>query len=48
MSNLSIFERNCVHAFQAYDVGEDRLEEAEALFLKHGGDAAAERDALSF
>lgn len=48
MSNQSIFERNVIDAFRAYDVSDDRMWEAEALFLKHGGDLGAEADALAF
>ena len=48
MSNLSVFEKNCVRAFRGAASSEVRADEAEALFLKHGGGLNAERDALDF
>lgn len=46
MSNLSVFERNVIHAFAAYDLTDDQLNDAEAMFLKHGGDVEAETATL--
>jgi hypothetical protein len=48
MTNYSCFERNCIDAFGSFDVSTERLNEAEALFLKHGGGPSAEKDALTF
>lgn len=48
MTNHSTFEQNVMHAFRGYDVSPERLDEADALFMKHGGDVKAEADALAF
>lgn len=46
MTNLSVFERNVIHAFAGYVLTDDQLNDAEAMFLKHGGDASAEKATL--
>lgn len=47
MSNYSIFEENCLHAFAGEYEGQI-LEDVRSLFLKHGGDLKAEREAYRF
>lgn len=46
MTNLSVFERNVIHAFTAYGLTDDQLNDAEAMFLKHDGDVEAEQATL--